>query len=123
MTTLTGPFQDFDERGIQLAKELARGVANLEAEIKPIIDASWQYDPIAGEDWHELVIAWNSVAVNDPCPICGNRTDPDIGPELMLDSSRLPVCEDCGLKYAPDLVRLLRQGNLCDGVLYEAGLL
>ena len=130
MTTLTGPWQDFNDTGIELAKTLARDLAYLEADIKPIIDATYDFDladplswPAASGPSYSLVIDYNSVAVNDPCPICGTRTDSDIGPELMLDSSRSPVCYDCGLKYAPELVRLLRQGQLCDAMLHEAQLL
>lgn len=54
-----------------------------------------------------LAIKRNNTAANDPCPICGGRTDPDIGPELFMADSWAAVCWDCGRKHAPELVALL----------------
>jgi hypothetical protein len=54
-----------------------------------------------------LVIKFNSCATNDPCEICGDRTDPDCGPELFLEGTFALVCYECGQKYAPQLVDML----------------
>ena len=53
-------------------------------------------------------IGANNVASNDPCALCGRRTDPEIGPELMTCDCRL-VCYDCGRRHRPELVDLLLQ--------------
>jgi hypothetical protein len=69
---------------------------------------------LAGEvaQGYNLVIGLNNTATNDPCAICGNRTDPEVGPELFLAGTEALVCHDCGRKYAPDLVDLLQYGRL-----------
>jgi hypothetical protein len=59
------------------------------------------------EDTPRLAVKMNSVAVNDPCELCGKRTDPDLGPELFLDGTWALVCYECGDKYAPELTRML----------------
>jgi hypothetical protein len=55
----------------------------------------------------KLAIKPNNTATNDPCAICGKRTDPDIGPELFMADSWALVCWDCGRKLAPELVAML----------------
>ena len=55
----------------------------------------------------KLAIKMNNCATNDPCAICGARTDPGLGPELFMADSWDVVCWDCGRKYAPALVVLL----------------
>jgi hypothetical protein len=62
-----------------------------------------------------LVIKFNNCVTNDPCAICGVRTDPEAGPELFLEGTWALVCHDCGRRSAPELVRLL-------DVLRETGL-
>ncbi len=54
-----------------------------------------------------LEIKLNNAASNDPCEICGARTDPEVGPELFLAGSWALVCYECGDKYAPELLRCL----------------
>jgi len=54
-----------------------------------------------------LAIKLNNAASNDPCELCGRRTDPEVGPELFLDGSWGLVCYECGEKYAPELMGLL----------------
>ena len=56
----------------------------------------------------QLAIKINNVATNDPCAICGDRTDPAIGPDLFLADSWQLVCWKCGKKYAPGLVAMLQ---------------
>ena len=56
---------------------------------------------------YDLAIKLNNAATNDPCAICGARTDPQVGPELFLADSWRVVCWDCGRKYAPTLVAML----------------
>jgi hypothetical protein len=50
-----------------------------------------------------LSIKWNNCATNDPCAICGARTDPIVGFELFERDSLALVCHQCGRKYAPEL--------------------
>jgi hypothetical protein len=54
-----------------------------------------------------LAIKLNNCASNDPCALCGFRTDPEVGPELFLEGTWALVCYGCGEKYAPSLVELL----------------
>jgi hypothetical protein len=54
-----------------------------------------------------LAIKLNNCAANDPCAICGERTDPEVGPELFLEGTWALVCYECGNKYAPQLVDIL----------------
>ena len=56
---------------------------------------------------YNLVVGLNNTATNDPCAICGNRTDPEVGPELFLQGTEALVCYDCGRKHAPALAALL----------------
>ena len=53
-----------------------------------------------------LCIKWNNAATNDPCAVCGRRTDPQVGAELFIEGTWELVCTDCGEKYAPKLVEL-----------------
>lgn len=55
----------------------------------------------------DIVIKFNNTASNDPCAICGNRTDPAVGPELFLEGTWALVCRDCGKARAPELVACL----------------
>ena len=52
---------------------------------------------------HNIVIKLNNAATNDPCAICGERTDPQVGPELFLEGTWSPVCHECGREHAPEL--------------------
>jgi hypothetical protein len=54
-----------------------------------------------------LAIKLNNCATNDPCAICGDRTDPELGPELFLEGTWALVCYECGGEYAPELVDML----------------
>jgi len=55
----------------------------------------------------QLAIYDNNCATNDPCAICGQRTDPEVGPELFLAGTWQLVCYDCGRHYAPELMAQL----------------
>jgi hypothetical protein len=57
-----------------------------------------------------IVIGINNTLTNDPCALCGGRTDPD-GIDLMLADSLSLVCDDCGMTYARPLAMLLRLRN------------
>jgi hypothetical protein len=54
-----------------------------------------------------LAIKRNNCASNDPCAICGDRTEPDVGPELFLEGTWELICYECGGEYAPELVDML----------------
>ena len=51
-----------------------------------------------------LVIKYNNSATNDPCGICGDRTDPACGPEIFVEGTWATVCWPCQKKHAPGLV-------------------
>ncbi len=60
----------------------------------------------------DLSIRWNNAATNDPCAICGQRTDPEVGPELFVAGTWAHVCRACGRNHAaPGLVALLDLGH------------
>jgi len=69
----------------------------------------------------DLAIKRNNLASNDPCAICGGRTDPAIGPELFMADSWRVVCWDCGREHAPELVALLEawRAHPCAEILTE----
>jgi hypothetical protein len=54
-----------------------------------------------------LAIQLNNAATNDPCAICGARTDPECGPELFIAGTVALVCYECGRKHGPELVDML----------------
>ena len=56
---------------------------------------------------HRLAIKLNNTLTNDPCALCGARTDPD-GVDLFLEESMALVCDECGDRHAPELVRVPR---------------
>jgi hypothetical protein len=56
---------------------------------------------------YRIVIKNNNCATNDPCAICGKRTDSVVGPELFLEGTWALVCEECGQKYAQSLLLTL----------------
>ncbi len=58
-----------------------------------------------------FAIRWNNCATNDPCAICGERTDPVVGPELFLRDGWALVCWQCGRKHSPRLTALLESGD------------
>lgn len=57
---------------------------------------------------YDIVIRENNAVTNDPCAICGKRTDPT-GVDLMLRENLALVCMECGRQYAPQLAALLDQ--------------
>ncbi len=57
-----------------------------------------------------LAIKMNSNINPDPCPLCGQAVNPNIGAELTLADNDLVVCRDCGREHAPALVALLTLG-------------
>ena len=61
----------------------------------------------------DLAIKLNNAATNDPCAICGARTEPVVGPELFMADSWALVCRACGKRHAPELAYLL---NHWDGI-------
>src|SRR5262245_30558606 len=57
----------------------------------------------------KIVIKDNNCATNDPCAICGARTDKSIGPELFLEGTWRLVCHhNCG-KTVPGLLEKLKK--------------
>ena len=66
------------------------------------------------EKGYKLAIKENNVGVNGNCPICGIRTNPNIGVELFLANTWDEVCHRCGEKHAPELMRLLEFWKLVE---------
>jgi len=61
-----------------------------------------------------LAIKLNNTLTNDPCALCGSRTDPG-GVDLFLEESMRLVCDECGDRHAPELMKLLRAGRRPNG--------
>jgi hypothetical protein len=54
---------------------------------------------------HKLCIKMNNCASNDPCGICGERTEPEIGSEVFLEGTNTLVCWRCANIHNPELVK------------------
>ena len=65
---------------------------------------------ITGQD---LAIRSNNCAVNGVCPVCGDRTDPQVGPELFVRGTYREVCRECGERLNPALMLWLRKLQAC----------
>jgi hypothetical protein len=59
------------------------------------------------EDRVTLAIKLRNTASNDPCAVCGVRTDPETGPKLFVDGTWSLVCLECGQKHAPELTAMV----------------
>jgi hypothetical protein len=58
-----------------------------------------------------MKLAWNNCATNDPCALCGNRTDPVAGWEVFVDDSFSLVCDRCVMKAHPELISARQAAN------------
>ena len=110
------------ERAVPNVKLLADSefvdrLQHLEEELAPEIDRFWTATDTTS--WPNLVIDHNSVAENSPCPVCGQPTNEAIGPQVMIESNKLPVCKECGLKYAPNLLRVVLIANMVEGYFWD----
>ena len=56
---------------------------------------------------HNLIIKLNDNPTPNDCPICGRKTNPNIGAELFLENTETVICQKCGMKYAPVLACLI----------------
>lgn len=56
----------------------------------------------------ELTIGYNNCAANDPCALCGKRTDPAIPLAIFPRGNWQPVCDHCAREQAPELALVLR---------------
>jgi hypothetical protein len=61
-----------------------------------------------------LAIKLNNYQCEERCELCGNWTEPQIGPALFLDGTWRAVCHECGQKHAPELVALLEGCKPCE---------
>lgn len=52
-----------------------------------------------------IEIKHNNCAADDPCALCGSRTDPVVGLELFLDGTYSHVCRECARKIDPAKLR------------------
>jgi hypothetical protein len=53
-----------------------------------------------------LTLTLNNTATNDPCALCGERTDPVVGWEVFPEEGdvQAPVCDACVRQRAPELI-------------------
>jgi hypothetical protein len=57
-----------------------------------------------------IIIRENNCATNDPCAICGQRTDPNGLFDFFLEGTVSLVCDQCVEKYDPALKVLYLAG-------------
>jgi hypothetical protein len=93
------------------ADKLQKRLRSLRGEVEPTVLS--ERSP-RGENLTEgktmgpqITVRLNNAATNDPCAVCGKRTDPQIGPELFLKDTWALVCRQCGKQHAPELVEFL----------------
>jgi hypothetical protein len=59
-------------------------------------------------DRSAIAIKYNNLSAAEPCALCGDTADQDVGPGLFLANSYDQVCWKCGEKQAPELTAMLR---------------
>jgi len=57
-----------------------------------------------------IVLKHNNCATNDPCALCGARTDPVVGLDFFLAGTWALVCDGCAEAHAPGLLPLRNAG-------------
>jgi hypothetical protein len=62
-----------------------------------------------------VVIKYNNLSAAEPCGICDNVADQDVGPALFLSDSFHQVCQICGDTYAPELVDVINTWHAAQG--------
>ena len=55
-----------------------------------------------------FAIKYNNCNVNEPCSVCGVMGSANIPLDLFQRNTYDWVCLECGKKYAPELVKLLK---------------
>lgn len=58
-----------------------------------------------------LCIKYNNAATNDPCALCGARTDPQVGLEVFVEGTWSLVCDGCTERLAPELAEAMREAR------------
>ncbi len=104
-TAIFGPFWGDPDVPTTATEERTVGDVDLEARIELLV--STLAGTLAGDPYlHEacIWIRYNNAATNDPCAFCGQRTDPECGPELFAAESYSLVCRDCARQHAPRLL-------------------
>ena len=66
-----------------------------------------------------LCIKLNNAATNDPCALCGKRTDPVVGPEIFVEGTWALVCHRCARRAAPELLPVLSRFHENAGLSLE----
>ena len=63
----------------------------------------------------DLAIKLNEDASTYECAVCGDTRASVDGPELFIADSWDLVCDECGRKYAPQLMALMDLGAAAEG--------
>jgi hypothetical protein len=102
---------------------LENEAANLQSELE-IKTSPNRYHPGTPERFHQrhnpggpdenpkhpgpsIVIKYNNTTVTGPCGVCDEPYRPEIGRQLFLEGTQIPVCLPCGERFAPELVDAL----------------
>ena len=81
----------------------------------PNSDSQHDDQAIAEADEVQLAIKLNDESYEYECALCGDERTSANGPELFLAESWDLVCDECGRKYAPQLMALLDLGGAAEG--------
>lgn len=62
-------------------------------------------------------MTWPAIVTRDapatgPCATCGEEVFTQAGPALVDLDSSAPVCDDCGMECSPELLALLKPGEV-----------
>ena len=68
-----------------------------------------------------IEVLMNNCCMNDPCAICGARTDPTGGPDLFLVGTGRLVCDRCAKQHNPDLYNAFRLACVLHNALWAGG--
>jgi len=84
------------------------GTESLTPDAEPIICGACGRGP-GSPSYFDFSLRMNPLVLNDPCAICGHRTDEYVGLELFYETNpgdSGPVCGRCGLRFAPKMYAL-----------------
>ena len=62
-------------------------------------------------DVRQIIIALNDAPQTEACAVCSRDVFTPAGPAVVVADTRAPLCDDCALECAPELLSLVRLGE------------
>ena len=59
----------------------------------------------------QIAIMLNDAPQTEACAVCSRDVFTPAGPVVVVADSRAPLCDDCALECAPELLSLMRLGE------------